>query len=498
MVYMLLVIVIAISPVFAQRATILFFWGEGCPHCAHEKPFLQELEQKYPELEVEYYETWYNPENAKLFNEVAKAYGTTARGVPTTFIGDEYWVGYADYMKPEIEKAVQECIESGCENPLDINDKKNNQEIVSEEICVHVFVQGNCSQCSSIIPFLDSIEKQDDVKIEIHDVSEEENSELYSNFKDTFMINAAGYPVAFLGEKFLIGETAIRNNLESEIAQCKELDCPCPAERVTGMTPHMPGQGDITPEKIDVVNLPIVGKIDVSNMGIFMFTILIGTLDGFNACAMWVLMFLLSMLVYTNSRKKMFLIGGTFIFISGFVYYLFMVAWMNAFIFAGHLRLIQIAIAAIAIIFGIVNIKDYFAFGKGISFTIPDDKKPGIIARMRSLLKPGTGLFLTLVGVASLAFMVNLVELLCTAGFPAVYTNVLAQQNLSTMGYYLYIGLYIMMYMIDDFIIFSIVVLTMTTKKFTEKYGRLSKLISGIVILILGLIMLINPNLLMF
>ncbi len=102
-----------------NKVVIYFFWGDGCPHCAEEKPFLEGLEDKYSEVEVKMYETWKNPDNAKLFQELAKAYGTTARGVPTTFIDDKYWVGYADYMSQEMEQKVLYCLGNDCVNPGD-------------------------------------------------------------------------------------------------------------------------------------------------------------------------------------------------------------------------------------------------------------------------------------------------------------------------------------------------------------------------------------------
>ncbi len=103
-----------------EKVTIYFFWGDGCPHCATQKPFLEELEQEYGnEIEVKMFETWKNPNNAKFFQEVAQAYGTTAQGVPTTFIGEEHWVGYADSMGQEMEQKILYCLENDCVNPGD-------------------------------------------------------------------------------------------------------------------------------------------------------------------------------------------------------------------------------------------------------------------------------------------------------------------------------------------------------------------------------------------
>ncbi len=104
----------------SDKVVVYFFWGDGCPHCAVEKPFLEEMENKYPELEVKMFETWKDKENAELFQEVAEAYGIQARGVPATFIGDfEPIIGYADYMADDIEAKIVECIEEGCVDPGD-------------------------------------------------------------------------------------------------------------------------------------------------------------------------------------------------------------------------------------------------------------------------------------------------------------------------------------------------------------------------------------------
>ena len=117
---------------------------------------------------------------------------------------------------------------------------------------------------------------------------------------------------------------------------------------------------------------------------------------------------------------------------------------------------------------------------------------------MKKLTKPGLALGATILGVAVLAFGVNLIEVLCTTGFPAIYTKILTAHELPSISYYFYLLVYIFFYMLDDFIIFSIAVLTLKSNKFERKYGRLSKLISGIIILLLGLIMLLKPELLMF
>ncbi len=102
-----------------DKVTIYFFWGDGCPHCAEEKPYLEDWEEKYGDkIEIKMFETWKNSDNVPLFQEAAKAYGIQARGVPTTFIGEKHWVGFSSSMAPEMENYIQSCIENKCEGPL--------------------------------------------------------------------------------------------------------------------------------------------------------------------------------------------------------------------------------------------------------------------------------------------------------------------------------------------------------------------------------------------
>jgi hypothetical protein len=256
-------------------------------------------------------------------------------------------------------------------------------------------------------------------------------------------------------------------------------------------------EASTAPEDSDKVTLPVFGEIDISKSGLLLFSILIGIIDGFNACAMWALCFLLTFLVACGSRKRIFLVGGTFIFVSGIIYFLFIATWLNAFLLICYLK-VQVAISVLAIIFGLVCIKDFFAFGKGITFILPEKTREKVGEKMRKVTDPSLPLPVVLASVALLAAGVNAIELLCTTGFPAVFTNILAAQSLSTPTYYLYLLVYVFFYMLDDFLIFSAVVLTLGARKFPDKYKRVSKLISGLLILALGLIMLVRPELLMF
>jgi glutaredoxin len=249
-------------------------------------------------------------------------------------------------------------------------------------------------------------------------------------------------------------------------------------------------QGSVAPGKVET---RLFGTLSASQMGLPLFTLAMGLLDGFNPCAMWVLLFLLSLLVRLQDRRRMALVAGTFVLVSGAVYFAFMAAWLNVFLAVGLSTQVRWALAGVALLVGAVNVKDFMAFGKGISFSIPESAKPGIYARVRAVLNaealPGS-----LLAVAVLAVVVNFVELLCTAGLPAIYTAVLTQQGVSPAAHYAYLGLYILGYIADDTVMVTVAVVALGNRKLTEHAGRWLKLLSGLVMLALGVVLLLRPE----
>ena len=250
------------------------------------------------------------------------------------------------------------------------------------------------------------------------------------------------------------------------------------------------------PAPPDVVESSLFGTLKASEIGLPLFTLALGLLDGFNPCAMWVLLFLLSLLVRLKDRRRMAMVAGTFVLASGAVYYAFMAAWLNVFLFVGMSEALRIGLAVLAMLIGFINVKDFFAFRRGVSLSIPESAKPGIYARARSILK-AESLPASLTAVAVLAVVVNFVELLCTAGLPAIYTAVLTQHALSPLAHYSYLGLYILAYIADDALMVGTAVLALGSGKLDERSERRLKLLSGAVMLALGLVMLLRPQWLM-
>ena len=241
------------------------------------------------------------------------------------------------------------------------------------------------------------------------------------------------------------------------------------------------------------VDLPVLGRMNLRNLGLPLFTIIVGLVDGFNPCAMWILLFLLSMLVNLRDRRKMFLIGGVFVAVSGLVYFAFMAAWLNLFLLIGISRATQVMLGGIAAIIGLLNVKDFVAFGRGPSVGIPDAAKPGIYAQVRRILQ-AENILGALAAVILLAFLVNTVELLCTAGLPAVYVRVLTMHALAGWAYYAYLVLYNLAYIADDSLMLAIAVVTLSRAKLQEKGARWLKLVGGVVMLALGLMLLLKPQ----
>jgi len=231
--------------------------------------------------------------------------------------------------------------------------------------------------------------------------------------------------------------------------------------------------------------------ITLDDVGLPAFTFAMGLLDGLNPCSMWVLILMISLLATLNDRRRMLAIAGTFVLVEGVAYFVFMAAWLNLFLLIGMSRASQVAVALIAIAFGLINVKDWYAPGQGFSLSISDKHKPGIYARMRSILN-AQSLPAAIVGVIVLGLLVQVVEFLCTSGFPALFTRILTLKNLDTASYYGYLLLYNVAYMLDDVIVLAIGVTTLSNRRLQEKEGRLLKLLAGLAMVGLGIYLLVD------
>jgi len=358
-----------------------------------------------------------------------------------------------------------------------------------ESADIEVFVQQGCPHCADAEAFLQALKhEQPTLSVIIHDVIQDpsalERLQILARNQGT---KAARVPAFQVGGQLIFGyskeagtDRLIRNAL-TKVQTPKIQDSSGSCEI----------QGALTCEAAQHIDF-LGHRLSLDELGLPLFTLAMGLLDGFNPCSLWVLMLMISLLASMNDRMRMFAIAGTFVAVEGLVYFIFMAAWLNLFLLIGLSRLSEIIIAAIALLAGLVNLKDFRFYGQGVSLSIPDTAKPGIYARIRQILQ-AKNLGGALVGAVLLAILVQIVEFMCTSGFPALYTRILTLKQLSSMSYYGYLLLYNLAYMFDDIVILAIGIITLSQRRLQEKEGRWLKLISGLTMMGIGVYLLLKP-----
>ena len=245
----------------------------------------------------------------------------------------------------------------------------------------------------------------------------------------------------------------------------------------------------------ETVLLPVFGAIRLADFSLPALAVLLGLADGFNPCAMWALVYLLSLLVTLQDRRKIWLLVGSFVLASGVLYFLFMTAWLNAFLLLGYLRPLTIAIGVGALVIGLLDLRAFvLTRGAPVCAVGSPDLKKRTMGRMERLVAAPLSVA-SFLGVVALAFTVNAIEFACSAGLPAIFTHTLSLRQLSVPQYYGYILLYDFFFMLDDLLIFSLAAFTLRTTM-ASGYVQYGKLVGGIVLVGLGLVMLLAPEML--
>ncbi len=398
---------------------------------------------------------------------------------------------------------------------------------------IYFFWQEGCPHCALEESFLKELSNEYPINVYSFEIrNNRSNQKLYFEACKKFGLRQFATPTTFIGSEQVIGfmnDSYFRNQIEENIVKCVKYGCEDKLYNLfENLSPSASFQKDNTSyvctgqsscsvnysyplnlsesflhnesKSSDFIVVPVLGKIKVSKISLPLFTVVIAGLDSFNPCAMWVLTFLLTLLIYSGSKKKMLFVGLVFVFASAFIYFLFMTAWLNFFLFIGYTYLLRIIVGSVAVIMGVVDLKDSFWFKKGLSFTIPDSVKPKLFKKMRKIVndvKHSEIISLSvIVGTITLAVTANLVEFACTAGFPAIYTRVLTMRHLPILTYYLYLIFYNIIYVIPLLAIVLIFSLTLGAHKFSERSGRIMKFVGGLLMLVLGLLLIFKPELL--
>ncbi len=396
----LMVVVISfffILPVSAKeddKVTLYLFYGDGCPHCAEEKLYLNEIKDKYDNFEIVYYEVWKNTDNQKFLEDVKGALEIERSGVPVTVIGDTYFVGWSEALESRVTRAIRHY--------------KQNE-------------------------YVDVVEQ-------------------------------------------------IRNGTYEKVEDSEKTDFEKEEEKS---------------DEESTISVPLIGKVNLKNVSLTTAAVILGLIDGFNPCAMWVLLFLISMLIGMKDKKRMWVIGLTFLGSSALVYMLIMLSWLNIVVSISTSIWVRNVIAIIAIGGGLINLYNFIKHQDSGCSVVDEKKRKSVFARIKKFTKEKS-LILAMIGAVALAFSVNIIELACSAGLPLVFTQLLAINNITGVGSFMYVLLYIIFFLLDDLVIFFIAMKTMEVTGFSTKYSKYSHLVGGLLMVLIGILLIVKPEWLMF
>ncbi len=383
-----------------------------------------------------------------------------------------------------------------------------------DKVNVYFFYGDGCPHCHEEKNFLEFLENHYQ-SIDVHYYEVWHNpgaADLLRQIGGELNIRTGSVPITIINGQVIYGylnaETTGKK-IEQLIDNCLIRNCSDPVASImerkesdlkkldvssdTFATPS-PQTADALPQKFE---LPLFGEIDLKSVSLPALTLMFAFLDGFNPCAMWVLLFLITMLLGMQNRARMWTLGVVFIAASGIIYFLFMSAWLNLFLFIGLIFWVRLIIGIVALSSGGFHLKEFFTNKTGGCKASGGERRQKTFQKLKQIATQNN-FWLALGGIILLAFAVNLVELICSAGLPAVYTQILSLTDLTKWQYYLYLIFYVVIFMLDDLFVFFAAMITLQITGISTKYCRWINLIGGIIMLIIGLLLIFKPEYLMF
>ena len=378
----------------------------------------------------------------------------------------------------------------------------------ADTIKAYLFYGDGCPHCADEEEFFEGyLDNNDDVELVRFEVwKSSENRELLSKVQEKLNDHRSGVPFLVIGNTVILGYTdgITDDTIKETIEEYRNgndyediVDKVIKNEKIGNETPTEKPKSK--PKEKTTYKLPILGKINAKNVSLPLLAVVLGLVDGFNPCAMWVLIFLISMLLGLKNKRKLILYGSVFLITSGLFYFLLMFTWLSVIATISLSLIFRIIIAIFAIGAGIFNLYNYIKSLKkddGCSVTNTKQRKT-IMTRIRQFTQE-QNVLLAILGIIILAIGVNFVELLCSAGLPVLFTEILALNKVTESMGMVYNTIYIIFFMLDDFIIFMIAVKTMNLKVISTKYSKYSHLIAGIIMLIIGILLIVKPGWVMF
>ena len=353
-----------------------------------------------------------------------------------------------------------------------------NVEKEENKINVYIFYGQECPHCEEERKWLDEIKNEYKDYLNVYEYEvwhNEDNKQMMETVKEYFNESKTGVPFTVIGKNEYVGYSeTIGSIIEGKIKAYAELD-----------------------NDSDEIKIPILGTINVKEVSIPLVAVILGFIDGFNPCAMWILLFLINMLFGMKNKKRAWILGYTFLITSGIVYFLSMIG-INFILGVTTINYMKLAIAIFILVAGILNLRKYLKTRKEeAGCTVVDEKKRKNIVTKMKKIKNSDNFIIALFGIILLATTVNLIELACSLGFPVIFTEILNINNINGITKIIYLLIYIVFYMLDDIIVFTISMFTLEATGITNKYNKLCTLISAIIMILMGLLLIIKPEWLM-
>ena len=387
----------------------------------------------------------------------------------------------------------------------------------SKKVKIEYFGRKDCKNCANLEKFLKELStKRDDFEYVEHKIDESKEEKVFFDKTTSKLKLVKGTPIIYIDGHIIQGfNTAdttgkeIENLINSGKTKDKILTLKEYVE--SGQTGNVSSNGAVCTgdtvcevpgltkgaENQVLVNIPIINKtVDLTNYSLLTMSIILGTIDGFNPCAMWVLVLFLTALIAVGNKVKMFRVAGLFILAEAVMYFFILNAWIYAWDFVGLDKWVIPLVGIVGIIGGIFFIRNYLKKGDTLECEVTDfEQRAKISKKIKDIAnKPFT--LLTALAIIGLALSVNVIEFACSVGIPQTYTKILQINEVPFWTRQFYTFIYIIGYMIDDIIVFGFALMSVNKLQLTTKYSKWVNLFGGILMIILGLIMLIKPSLL--
>lgn len=373
----------------------------------------------------------------------------------------------------------------------------NNVSAENKNVNLYYFHAEGCSTCARETLYLEELKAKDpNIVVYSYEIAfNEENQKLSKDVGELLNQPITSTPTLIIGREVIVDfiEGTTNKTIEKTITFVRENNVRDVIGEMLGIVE--PGQGNDVLNEDSTVNLPFFGEVDAKSVSLPLLAIVLGGLDGFNPCAMWALLLLISMLFHLEEQWKKWFLGGLFLLTTAIMYFFFMLSWLNITILFGTIFYIRWFIGSLSIIGGIYNIRRYTQMQPGCEI-VDESKRMKIIDRLK-VISAQPKFILAAVGIIVLAISVNLVELICSAGLPVMFTQILTLNNLSNTQYIVYLLLYLAMFMFDDIVVFVLAMKTAEITGISTKYARKAHLIGGILMIILGVLMILQPAWLM-